>query len=212
MVTARSRTTDQRYYGVAEALVTDSDDPEHEGRVKVQFPWFDENMESEWCRVRQLYAGNDYGTFFVPEVGDEVLVAFIHGDMRMPIILGGLYNGQDKPPSFHDGTTKDQKMIRTKGQHEILMDDSSGEERIQIKTKGGHICDLNDKEKKITIVDSSGNNSIVIDANANTVTIKSSSGKLIFDGQQGVEITSKASIKIEATATLDLKGATVNIN
>lgn len=212
MVTARSRSTDQRYYGVAEAIVTDSDDPEHEGRVKVQFPWFDENMESEWCRVRQLYAGNDYGTFFIPEVGDEVLVAFIHGDMRLPVILGGLYNGQDKPPSFHQGTSKDQKMIRTKGQHEILMDDSAGAERIQIKTKGGHIADLNDTEKKITVVDSSGNNSIVIDTNANSITIKSSVGKLILEGQQGVEISSGASVKIEATASMDLKGATININ
>ena len=76
MSQARSRSTDQRYYGVAEAIVTDVNDPEKEGRVKLRYPWFDDQTVSDWCRVRQLYAGNGYGTFFVPEVGDEVLVVF----------------------------------------------------------------------------------------------------------------------------------------
>src|SRR5262245_64193000 len=91
----RSRSTDQRYYGVAAARVTYVNYTQELGRVKLKFPWFDQNMETEWCRVRQFYAGNQYGAFFIPEVGDEVLVSFIHGDMRLPIILGGLYNGKD---------------------------------------------------------------------------------------------------------------------
>jgi phage baseplate assembly protein V len=149
-------------------------------------------MESEWCRVRQFYAGNDYGAFFIPEVGDEVLVSFIHGDMRLPIILGGLYNGLDKPPS-HRADDKDEKMIRTKGGHQIIFDDTSGSE-------------------KISIIDADGNNSIVIDTVANTITVQASQGKLVFEGQQGIEIKSGANIKMEATGTIDLKGATVNIN
>lgn len=195
----RSRTTDQRYYGVAEALVTDVDDPQKLGRVKLKFPWFDPDMESEWCRVKQFYAGNDYGAFFIPEVGDEVLVAFIHGDMRLPIILGGLYNGKDKPPSFR-AKNKDEKVIRTKGGHQIVLDDTNN-------------------SQKITIVDAKGDNSIVLDTVANSITVKSNKGKLIFDGHgieinsgAGIEVTAKANIKVEATATLDLKGSTVNIN
>lgn len=179
----RSRSTDQRYYGVAEALVTDVNDPQKLGRVKLKFPWFDPNMESEWCRVRQFYAGNDYGAFFIPEVGDEVLVSFIHGDMRLPIILGGLYNGKDKPPS-HRANDKDEKMIRTKGGHQIILDDTQGSE-------------------KISIVDAKGNNSIVINTVDNSITIKSSQGKLVFEGL-AIEMTAQTDIKI--------KGATVNIN
>jgi uncharacterized protein involved in type VI secretion and phage assembly len=91
----RAQTTDKRFYGVVEAVVVEVVDPDKEGRVKIQFPWFDEEMVTEFCRVRQFYAGNGYGAFFVPEAGDEVLVAFVHGDMRMPVILGGLYNGKD---------------------------------------------------------------------------------------------------------------------
>ena len=75
-------------------------DPEHECRVTLRFPFFDgATAETDWCRVVQPYAGNGYGAVFVPEEGDEVLVAFVHGDMRFPIVLGGLYNGQDKPPT-----------------------------------------------------------------------------------------------------------------
>ena len=108
-------------------------------------------MERSGAGWRQFYAGNNYGAFFIPEVGDEVLVSFIHGDMRLPIILGGLYNGLDKPPSFRDGSTKDQKLVRTKGNHEILMDDSNGEKRIKIQTEAGNVVDLSDKDQKITV-------------------------------------------------------------
>ena len=160
-VTPRSRSTDQRYYGVAEGLVTNVDDPQKLGRVKLKFPWFDAEMESEWCRVRQFYAGNNYGAFFIPEVGDEVLVAFIHGDMRLPIILGGLYNGKDKPPSFREGTSKDEKLIRTKGENEILMVDSNGKKEIRIKTAGGQTVDLEDASNKITIKTATGQSIII---------------------------------------------------
>jgi uncharacterized protein involved in type VI secretion and phage assembly len=91
----RSRSTDNRFYGVAEALVTNV---RNDGMVKVTYPWFNDQMESEWCRVLQFFAGPDHGAFFIPKIESEVLVAFIHGDMRFPVVLGGLFNGQDQPP------------------------------------------------------------------------------------------------------------------
>ena len=125
----RARSTDRRYYGVVEAIVVENEGDD-EGRVKVKFPWFDGGGSvTEWCRVSQLYAGGGYGSVFVPEKDDEVLVAFIHGDMRFPIVLGGMYNGVDKPPTARtDG--KDQKIIRTKVGHEVLLDDGAKEIRI----------------------------------------------------------------------------------
>lgn len=95
METARSRSTDQRFYGVAEAIVSKV---RNDGFVKVTYPWFNEEMESEWCRVAQFFAGPNHGAFFIPEEKSEVLVAFIHGDMRFPVVIGGLYNGVDRPP------------------------------------------------------------------------------------------------------------------
>lgn len=196
---ARARSTEQRYYGVVVAIVTDNVDSVGEGRVKVQFPWFDEKMETDWARVSQFYAGNGYGAFFVPEVGDEVLVSFIHGDMRMPIIIGGLYNGKDKPPSARK-KDKDEKVIRTKGGHQITLDDTQGKE-------------------KIVIIDTKNKNSLEINTKDDSITIKAATGKLVLEAQtieinagKSIDVKANTTIKIEASATMDLKGKTININ
>jgi phage baseplate assembly protein V len=195
----RAQTTDKRFYGVAVAIVVDNLDPEKEGRVKLQFPWFDEDMVTEWCRVRQLYAGNGYGTFFVPEVGDEVLVAFVHGDMREPVVLGGLYNGQDKPPS-HREQDKDQKMVRTKAGHELLFDDSSGERRIRLTTAGAHVVDLDDKDKKVS-VKTSGGHEVELDDGSGKITVKTSGGaSVVLDGAGGQVTVSAATVVLDATS------------
>jgi phage baseplate assembly protein V len=187
---SRSRSTDKRYYGVAEAIVTDVNDPEKEGRVKLRYPWFDDQTVSDWCRVRQLYAGNGYGTFFVPEVGDEVLVGFVHGDMRMPIVLGGLYNGQDKPSVSRDGTN-DPKLIRTKAGHQILLDDTSGKEKIEI-------------------VDTKGN-TLVIDAASDTITLKAKSNVLV-ESTTGKLTLKGVTVDIEASGAVTVKGSTISLN
>lgn len=164
----RAQSTDKRFFGVVEAVVVDVIDPDKEGRVKLQFPWFDEDMVTEFCRVRQLYAGNGYGTFFVPEVGDEVLVAFIHGDMRMPVVLGGLYNGKDKPPSDRQ-KNKDQKVIRTKAGHELLFDDQG--KKVTLKSNSGHTLELDDTGKTVTLK-TAGGQSVVLDGSSSMITIQ----------------------------------------
>jgi uncharacterized protein involved in type VI secretion and phage assembly len=165
----RSRTTDRRYYGVVEAIVEDVEDPAREGRVTVRFPWFDgSNSVSDWCRVAQVYAGNGHGSMLVPDKGDEVLVAFVHGDMRFPIVLGGLYNGQDKPPTYR-ASDRDQKLIRTRHGHELLLDDTPGAEAIKVTTSGGHAVELDDVGGKVVVETSTGVSVTLEDANVVTV-------------------------------------------
>ncbi len=196
---ARARSTDRRFYGVAEALVEENVDPENEGRVKVCFPWFSGEMVSEWCRVCQLYAGSDFGAYFVPEVGTEVLVAFVHGDMRLPVVLGGLYNGMDKPPSARNGS--DPKYVQTKAGHKIVIEDASG-------------------SQSISIVDASGENSIVIDTEANKITISAqadieiaaASGAITMNGSTGISLSSDANIDIQASGSVNVSGSTINLN
>jgi phage baseplate assembly protein V len=175
---ARSRTTDQRYYGVAVAIVKEVEGDD-EGRVKLNFPWFDPAMVTkDWCRVSQLYAGNGYGSCFVPEIDDEVLVAFVHGDMRFPIVLGGLYNGKDKPPTARkDG--RDRKMIRTKHGHELVFDDESGHAAVRLTSAAGHVVELDDEGKAIRVKAAAGG----------TVSVAA-------DGE--ITLTSKKSITLDA--------------
>jgi uncharacterized protein involved in type VI secretion and phage assembly len=205
----RAQTTDKRFYGVVEALVVDVIDPEKEGRVKLQFPWFDEDVVIEWSRVRQFYAGNGYGAFFVPEVGDEVLVAFVHGDMRMPVVLGGLYNGEDKPPSDRQ-KAKDQKMIRTKAGHELVFDDSSKERRIKLTTAASHVLDLDDKDKKV-LVKTSGGHELELDDGANTVTVKTSGGQsMVLDANGGRVTVTGATVVLDASS-VQVGGASASV-
>lgn len=168
----QARANDRRYFGVVEAIVTDVNDPEKEGRIRVKFPWFDPDMESDWCPLAQPYAGaGQKGWHLIPDVDDLVLVAFIHGDMTQPVAIACLCNGVDKPPTHRDDS-RDQKMLRTRAGHEILLDDTAGEERVRIVTQGGHTLDLNDKEQRV-VVQTSGGQSVILDETG-AVTIKGS--------------------------------------
>ncbi|MER7873504.1 phage baseplate assembly protein V [Streptomyces solisilvae] len=152
--TPRARSTDKRYYGVVEALVVENEGDD-EGQVKLKFPWFDDTTVTDWVRVGQLYAGSGYGSVFVPEKGDEVLVAFVHGDMRYPIVLGGLYNGEDKPPTART-EGRDQKMIRTRHGHEVVLDDTRSKAAVRITSAAGHVVELDDQGKAIRITAAEG--------------------------------------------------------
>jgi uncharacterized protein involved in type VI secretion and phage assembly len=203
---ARSRSTDRRFYGVVEAIVvTNSDTDAKEGRVKVKFPWFDDTMVTEWCRVCQLYAGNGYGALFVPEEGDEVLVSFVHGDMRLPVILGGLYNGSDKPSSYRDGTSKNQKLIRTKGKHEILLDDTQNSEKVRVKTNGGQELTLDDNGQKITIA-SNSKHTLILDDQSKKVDLHTAGGATITLEDQGSKVTIRVGSE---SVTLDSSGVKI---
>jgi phage baseplate assembly protein V len=194
---SEARSADKRYYGVAAAIVANVDDPEKEGRVQVRFPWFDSDMTSEWCRIAQLYAGSgNKGSMFVPDVGDEVVVAFVHGDMREPVVLGCVYNGRDKPPTHRDSTT-DQKLIRTRTGHEILFEDTKGKERVRIKTQGGHVIDCDDVGKKMHC-ETSGGRAITLDDSGMSVKIETPDGMSIELRGGTVTIKGTTSVKLDA--------------
>jgi uncharacterized protein involved in type VI secretion and phage assembly len=212
----RAQSLDRRLYGVFAGLVEDNDDPEHEGRVKVRFPWLDDATVSEWCRVIQPYAGNGFGAVFIPEKQCEVLVAFVHGDMNEPVVIGGLYNGQDKPPTHHDGTNTDVKMIKTQAGHAVRLDDSAQARAIELKTAGGHTVVLDDQNKKIAVT-STGGHSVVLDDQNKKLTITSTGGHSLVLDDQGNKIELAAAggsgkLTIEASGKITLQGTTVTVS
>jgi uncharacterized protein involved in type VI secretion and phage assembly len=87
--------------GVVIGLVTNVSDPLNNGRIKVRFPWLDDQHETDWVRIATLMGGRNRGSFFMPEIEDEALVAFDHGDSRFPYVVGFLWNGEDAPPADH---------------------------------------------------------------------------------------------------------------
>lgn len=132
-----------RVYGAVVGIVTSIDDPDALGKVKVRYPWLKDNIESPWARVVSFMAGPQRGGVFRPEVGDEVLLVFNHGDMRFPYIIGGLWNGRDESPSER-GADRDNniRLIKSRSGHMILFDDSAGSEKITVIDKNGHMIEL----------------------------------------------------------------------
>ena len=191
-------------------LVTNNTDPDGLGRVKVKFPWMDDSEESWWARLAVPMAGSSRGMFFLPEVNDEVLVAFEHGDFTRPFVLGALWNGQDAPPKTNNEVVSSSKV----------------NERI-LKTRAGHTISLDDTEgsEKISIKDKTENNKIEITASDNTIAITAAgdvkltaTGKVVVDSTgdttvdaQSATVTCKQDATVTATAQLKLKGATVAI-
>src|SRR5262249_4489824 len=120
-------------------LVTNNTDPDGLGRVKVKFPWLDDSEESWWARPARPKAGASRGLYILPEINDEVLVTFEHGEITRPFILGSLWNGQDKPPKTNNevvtSSKVNERMWITRAGHTISLDDTEGSEKITIADK-----------------------------------------------------------------------------
>ena len=196
-----------RVYGVVTGVVTNIDDPEKLHRVRLKFPWLADQDESAWARVAAPTAGSGRGFYLLPEVDDEVLVAFEHGDPRFPYVIGSLWNKNAQPPA--ESTDKnDKRSLTSRSGHVIRLDDTDGGEKIEIV----------DKSAKNSIVISTSDNTITIKADGD-ITIESANGKLILKGN-GIEIKSQADVKVEAQSSMDLKaggqlnakGSVINLN
>ena len=196
--------------GLSIGIVTNNDDPERLGRVKVRFPWLHDETESTWARLAAPMAGDGRGFYFIPEVNDEVLIGFEHGNFNHPYVLGALWNGVDNPPSEGDGAVAGgdvvKRVLKTRAGHIILLDDSRGGEKIEV-------------------VDHTGSNKVIIDSAANKITVEAGMEIVMKAGQAikmeapNIEITGTASVKVSApqiesaaSARHVIRGGVVEIN
>lgn len=197
----------RRLLGVVVGIVTNNQDPEGMGRIRVKFPWLNDQDESHWARICSPMAGKDRGAYFLPEISDEVLIAFEHGDRRFPYILGGLWNGKDSPPATNDDGNNDIRLIKSRSGHVIRFNDKNGNETIEITDKNGN-----------SIAYDTANNSLTITTKKD-ITLSAPQGAITLDART-VEIKSSTQTVLEAASTMDvkanatmtIKGAMVNIN
>jgi uncharacterized protein involved in type VI secretion and phage assembly len=183
------------WYGVFPALVTDIRDPDGQGRVKITLPWSGdtggERYES-WARLATLMAGNNRGSWFIPDINDEVVVAFENGDPRRPYVLGCLWNGADSPPDSMDGAgNNSRKLFRSRNGVKVTLDDTTGQEKIILETPAG---------QKVTLKDGPGSVEIA-DSNGNTVKLEPS----------GVTINCAAKVTVSA-ATAEISAGMLTVN
>ena len=179
-----------RTNGIVIGVVSSLEDEENLGRVTVRYPYLGDQT-SELARVATLMSGKGFGTHFLPEVGDEVLVAFEQNDPRRPYILGGLWNEPDPPPKA-DGKQKENNLrfIQSRSGHKIILDDTSGKE-------------------KIILIDKDGKRQVVIDSGAQKIQVLCDQGNVEIKAPKGDLTIEAKSITIKATTDLNLIGGTV---
>ena len=221
--------------GVRIGIVTDNDDPKDLGRVKLRFPWREADDESHWARIATQMAGETYGSYCIPEVDEEVLVAFAGGDVHQPFVIGSLWNGKKTPPQQADEDNDIRELVSRQG-HRLQFDDSEDDSKLRIETSAGHKIELDDSDgsERIDIVDTSGNNRIRLNTEKDTVSIEADKtlelsgdtvnirGKTVdVQGKQSlnlssnsaVELSSNGSVDIESTMAMAIEaGAILNMN
>ncbi|MGH9040036.1 MAG: VgrG-related protein [Acidimicrobiia bacterium] len=214
--------------GVASALVTDVRDPDGLCRVKLRFPWMSDSYESDWVRTVQPGAGKDRGSVTLPEVNDEVLVAFEGGDMANPYVLGGLYNGVDKPNlgeglvDAATGGVARRGFLSRKG-HGLVFLDGDGDEGVAVLSGDRQLrLSLNQSTRtvKVTssgdvVIEGKGALRIQMDGDVELagqkVAIKGAHGATVDGGEGGVQVKGSG-LDLEGTGAVSLKGASVEVS
>ena len=161
------------WYGAFPALVTDIKDPDGQGRVKISLPWSADTGGARyeyWARLATFMGGNNRGSWFIPDVNDEVLVVFEGGDPRRPYVIGALWNGSDSPPESMDGAGNNyKKVLRSRNGVKVTLDDQDGQEKLILETPGGQKLTMKDGPGSVEIVDSNGN-SMKLETSGITIT------------------------------------------
>ena len=179
------------------------EDPEGEHKIQVSVPVLQAETEGVWARLAKFYASEGIGAFFVPEIGDEVVLGYFNNDPCHPVILGSLYSSKRKPPY---SLTADNftKAIVTKSELKIEFDD---EKKVTtIETPGGNKIVISDDDKSILLADQNNN------------TVKLGSDGIALDSPKDIKITAKGKVSVDATGDLelnakaDVKIAGMNVN
>jgi uncharacterized protein involved in type VI secretion and phage assembly len=176
------------------AEVINLDDPENLARVQLRvlnFDGVDGHDGPIWARVACAFAGSNRGSFLLPDVGDEVLVVFVNGDPRMPIVVGGLWNGSSTAPETISGGRNRRKVIRSKNGVKLTLDDQDGQEQFIAETPGGQKITLKDGPGAVWIEDSNGN-SVKLEA-------------------AGITVTASAKVTVNAS-TIEMTAGMVTVN
>lgn len=179
-------------------IVTDNNDPDKMGRVKVKYPWLTEDHVSDWARTASQMAGDKRGMFNLPEINDEVLVAFEQGDIHRPIIIGMLWNGKDTFPTVEgrpmlgSGQEVNRRGYYTRIGHKLIFDDTDGKGDITIKTSNDHLAILDDANKKIEIT-TKDKHRITMDDGNKVITVVTKSGHKVElnDSSDRITVTDK---------------------
>ena len=195
-----------RLHGLAVGVVTDNVDPEGLARVRIRLPWQEDGAPTYWARCAVLMAGPAMGTFFLPEVDDEVLVGAENDDPSHLYVLGMLWNGKRAPPEKNKDGKNDKRLIKSRSGHQLLFDDGD-KPVVELKLKDGKRLTMDDDG---VVVDDDKGNVLTIATKSGEITIKSKASLTLKS--QKIAIEAGATMEIKASGSLKIQGALVQIN
>ena len=196
-----------QFVGVAVGVVTDNRDPEGLSRVRVRLPWRGEGDTSSWARLAVPMAGDDRGTYFLPEIDDEVLVAAEQGAPSRLYVLGMLWNGTQRPPADNDDGANNSRLVKSRSGHLIRFNDDESTPEVEVRLQDGKRVLLD--EHGISISDG-GQNVITLTSTSGTIRIEA--GQKLSLAAPNVSIEAAATMTVRSSGTLTLSGALVEIN
>ncbi len=198
--------------GVCPAVVTNINDPDKLGRVKVKLLNLDlPDYETDFIRVMTPMSGAGWGMLFFPNVGDEVLVAFCGGDISRAYVLGSLWNKNFKTPA-EIKENNPIRMIQTKAGHKLVFDDSDGKEKITLQTKNELLIKLDDEKNCITLQDKGGKNLIKVDSANGTITIQADKKVNISAGSTKIIMESGGSLSVSSDSSAKIKSSKITVS
>jgi phage baseplate assembly protein V len=197
----------ERFYGVVLGVVEQNNEIADAqipiGRVKVSFPGLSDSFTSGWAPCASPMAGDDMGFFALPEPGAQVLVAFEHGDLAKPYVLGSLYHAKNPPPATNLDGTNSKRIIKSRAGHTITFDDTLNTGAISIEDMAGSSVTLNSVDRSVEIsaqgnLKITGKGDITIDSNGTTITVKGADGSVDLRARGDVSINSTQKLTIDA--------------
>ncbi len=200
------------FYGVVSAVVTDINDPQNQGRVRVRFPWNADAGVSKWAPVATPMSGAGWGQFFLPQVNDEVLVMFERGELNLPYVMGSLFNARNLPPPTEGRKTGDVRVIQSRSGHTITLDDTPNDARITITDGQGNQVVITPGTKTIELtadnVTVKASKQLTLDGGA--VSVSCTDFSLEASGDFKVSADGRAALSAQADVAVD--GQSVNLN
>lgn len=217
---------DQKISGIVTGLVKENWDEKHKGQIKVEYNLGEQGKNlTGWVPVMTPYGGKEFGSYFLPEVGSEVVIGFVMGDRNCPIVLGNIWSDKTPPPKEAPVKENTNKQLVTKGGIKILASEEKGKEELVIQLLDQLSISLNAEKGLIQIGDKNKKNLIELDTKKGKLTltaekeieikagsasvkmsgsagsVEASGNKLALTGKQSVEIKSSSTMKIEGMST-----------
>jgi uncharacterized protein involved in type VI secretion and phage assembly len=205
------------YLGIVTANTDNGGDSKYQ--VKLKFPWLPSSSgqeETHFARIAIPMGGPTRGTYFLPEVDDQVLVVFEHGYVERPIVIGALWSAKQKPPEKNADGANNFRVIKSRAGHRLIFDDTAGAERVILvdKTKKNKIL-LDSANKVVTIETASGDIEITAQAavrlHGNAVNV-TTTGAIEGKGSMKLTVATKAMVNVKASGTLTIQAANIQMN